>query len=681
MPRTSISGKDAPCSLPSDQATRELLNQCVGTHMSKCTDDYMLYKYSRFLNRLAALQTGAVVLDREKWKELFEEKKTQPCMDKSASMFSLSENADDCFPGVNVIKPKVNTFYMKFLLLQTHERNNFTFLYHDEEFQKLWKLNRRVGAHMARLRLKKLKESPITQECYVILGSKKGKQWKDCKENDSAWHEAVLLNVFLPEIARRAVAPNVTAYNHFVGRAMQHLRDFANSKINIRGDRFKLAEYPVINPLLDKDENIFNIIGMLTHHESQKRDGNYRYEESFDTILDGMIELQFQNLLKASNPKTVEELEFVFPSPFEFDPTIAINYTASQGEHDFGMLLWAAQRHNMAVREAKYKFELLRDLLVKAHSKSNTNVGEALIGKINLMHIIQDARTQSDVLNQFLPDIDCYTLCNRIELENVMGVYIECAENNCASDAGINKNGSVVFPKIKTVLGLHDFVTSTRSRKTNILTDTIFSQISAKTPPSAASGGPGGIKTWDISVQARCKAFHANTPAICFDAYIESEQRKCEAYNMQYKGKDLMGDTKQMTMCKSIGRIGCDGFSAAMNPLIPRYLSWVHLIPEGSVTWVIDTSLPGKIHVIHPFWETTDTVLRRKRGGKKKSRKKTTNPSLQELTTVPDLEHAMSHMYLPPSVCVTNPLMNFETHCMQVFEANKISCNLQFGKL
>lgn len=674
---TVLSGNSKPCAMPAGESMREIMNRCVGTHFSKCTDDYFLFQYSRFLNRLAALQTGAVVLKREEWIKLFEKEDHKSCA-PGDSMFSMGNTMKDCFPDVKVVKPKTtHPLYKIFRLLQTYERNNFVFLYNSEAFQKLWCLNRRVGVHLARCRLKKLKDSPITQELFVLVGddakAPRGKQWKDCTNlDDIAWLDAVMHNEFLPEIARRAVAPNVAAYNQFVGRATQHLRDMFNSEFNAS------KVYSGRNSIFDETNGLFKTKKLIELYDAQDK-SLVEYKTQHDDYKKGSIEHQFQELIKSTSiPIAFAKLTFKAPQPFVEKK----NYTAvefrSRGGLNFPMLLWAAQRHNMAIREAKYKFELLKSLLEKSIDTKTSNVADALIGKINLMHLIQDARTQVDVLNQFLPDVDPYTLCNRLELENVVGVYIESAENSCSSDKGVgNKKGSVTFPKIKTVLGLHDFVSSARSRKTNILTDTIFSKLNA--PPSAASGAPGSIKIWDISPQARCKAFHAHTPVGCFDAYIESEQRKCEAYNMQYKGKfDDKKKQQQLIKCKGM-TIGQNAIDAALNPLIPRYLSWVHLIPEGSVTWIIDTSLPGKIHVLHPFWETTDTVLKRKRGGKRKG--KSGNPNLQELTTVPDLEHAMSHLYLPPSVCVTNPLMNFEDYCMQVFEANKLSCNMQFGKL
>eukprot|EP00466_Bigelowiella_natans_P006817 jgi/Bigna1/129962/aug1.10_g4670 len=679
---TVLSGKSKPCALPTDQSMREIMNRCVGTHFSKCTDDFFLFKYSRFLNRLAALQTGAVVLKREEWIKLFKPEDSKSC-EPGDSMFSMG-NMKDCFPDVKVVKPDTShPLYKIFRLLQTYERNNFVFLYNSKAFQDLWCLNRRVGVHLARCRLKKLKESPITKESFVLIGdakSPRGKQWKDCNDFDNIpWLDAVMHNEFLPEIARRAVAPNVAAYNQFVGRATQHLRDVYLNEIknrNTHRDIFSETDQPAKKVKAGQ----FVITEILKLYDAQENIASLQvaYTQN-NTHYKGSIEHQFQDLIKSTTTVSAKDLKFKAPIPFSMSGVYAnLKELKSGGSIDFPMLLWAAQRHNMAMTEAKYKFDLLKSLLKQSMDTKTSNVADALIGKINLMHLIQDARTQVDVLNQFLPDVDPYTLCNRLELENVVGVYIESAENSCSSDKGVgNKKGSVTFPKIKTVLGLHDFVSSARSRKTNILTDTIFSKLNA--PPSAASGAPGSIKIWDISPQARCKAFHAHTPVGCFDAYIESEQRKCEAYNMQYKGKfDDKKKQQQLIKCKGM-TIGQNAIDAALNPLIPRYLSWVHLIPEGSVTWIIDTSLPGKIHVVHPFWETTDTVLKRKRGGKRKG--KSGNPNLQELTTVPDLEHAMSHLYLPPSVCVTNPLMNFEDYCMQVFEANKLSCNMQFGKL
>eukprot|EP00466_Bigelowiella_natans_P005980 jgi/Bigna1/146253/aug1.111_g20961 len=464
-------------------------------------------------------------------------------------------------------------------------------------------------------------------------------------------------NEFLPEIARRAVAPNVAACNQFVGRATQHLRDtfnseFATSKVHRKGNDANIFD----------DTGSFDIAHLprLCDNQDKSKTGCLSNKNTETSHKKGSIEHQFQELMKPTSRPSISALDSTFkaPEPFENENCSGDQFR-SRGGLDFPMLLWAAQRHNTSITEAKHKFNLLKSLLEKSMNTNKTSAADALIGKMNLMHLIQDARTQVDVLNQFLPDVDPHTLCNRLELENVVGVHIESAENSCSSDQGIgNKKGSVTFPKIKTVLGLHDFVSSARSRKTNILTDTIFSKLNA--PPSAASGAPGAIKVWDISPQARCKAFHAHTPIACFDAHIESEQRKCEAHNVQCKGN--FGDDKkqQLTKCKGM-TMSKDAIDAAVNPLIPRYLSWVHLIPEGSVTWIIDTSLPGKMHVVHPFWETTDTVLKRRRGGERKG--KSSNTNLQELTTVPDLEHAMSHLHLPPSVCVTNPLMNFEEHC------------------
>ena len=483
------------------------------------------------------------------------------------------------------------------------------------------------------------------------------KQWKDVKDDMKQartnaaetglliwWQQAVLEEVFIPEIARNLIAPNQVVQAYINGRSFHEYKEYLQAFGTTETEDMEKTIIDLANQVAHYKEDtkmwipigVINATNKTITIEPPKPSAKYAYLKQLicrdpndaNTTAEKIMEDIVKSHLRSNNNKKIIEL-VLKDEKFNQNTIDTALYSAQPDglKSDYISLIVSAEhqhtRHMSTIAHMGHTMDLMESIDGRGTTTAGPGGGgttAATTKKTNLglLAMAEGYRNEVDLANKFMPVYDPYTGCDSVAWDKSMSVLITTTESLPRKREDILKStelgkacSGIVAPVVKTTMSIPQTTGS----------------VSLRTIGDIPNSSAGSLLQLDIS------------------KYADRGLNLLRQLPVSSANRILWSIVKQTAQRNCEDRIVLPGASGSTIPILPAAVVHTVLTDTARLMW-ISSRRDNSIYVISPNWQLSNT-------------KKSPGYDKQKLQNAVDVHFAKQNGLMPGCFNFSNIIFSF----------------------